>query len=148
MSRVCLLASEKPLPLLDNQGTRTRSNGRVTVTIPGFAVTEHAYYRDAVDALGFDLPPCLYELDLEPTPEDLQHLRKYLTENLAPGEEVELWSLWVGNGGGERPRYSRCALRELDLPRLKELTDVQYEPDYTGDFPGGLISQLCLTITC
>ena len=148
MSHVLLLASEKPVPLLEPRGTRTLSGGGVTVTVPGFSVSEHTYYQAAVEALGFVMMPFRYELDMCGDENDLRSLSEYLKANFSPGEELELWSLWVGDGGGERPRYRHCALRELDRERLRLLCEPPHGPDYTGDFPNGLISQICLTITC
>ncbi len=147
MSRVLLLAAEKPLPLLEPHGTRTLSGGGVTVAAPGFSVSEHTYYQAAVEALGFAMMPFRAELDLIACEDDLRCLTAYIRESFSPGEALELWSLWVGDGGGERPRVRRCALRELDMKTLRFLCEPQYEPDYTGDFPEGLISQICLTVT-
>ncbi len=147
MSRVLLLASEKPVPLLEPRGTRTLSAGGTTVTAPGFSVSEHTYYQAAVEALGFAMMPFRAELDLTPREDDLHLFTAYIRESFSPGEALELWSLWVGDGGGERPLYRHCALRDLDMARLRLLCEPQYEPDYTGDFPKGLISQICLTVT-
>lgn len=147
MSRVLLLAAEKPLPLLEPRGTRTSSGGGFAVATPGFSVSKHTYYQAAVEALGFAMMPFRAELDLIAREDDLHLLTAYLRRHFSPGEELELWSLWVGDGGGERPRYRHCALRELDMNTLRFLCELQYEPDYTGDFPEGLISQICLTVT-
>ncbi len=108
----------------------------------------HEYYRFDVDVLGFVMKPFRYELDVCGHENDLRSLKDYLKANFSPGEELELWSLWVGTGGGERPRRYRCALPEFGLKALGLLTESQYEPDYEGEFPDGLISQICLTITC
>ena len=60
MSRVMLIAADKPLPLCDKQEERTvvsRFEGeeyRVTC-LSGFRISEHAYYRPAVDALGYEI---------------------------------------------------------------------------------------------
>ena len=147
MSRVLLLASEKPVPLMAPRGTRTWSGGGVTVTAPGFSVSEHTYYQGAVEALGFAMMPFRAQLDLAPCEDDMRLLKAYIRENFSSGEALELWSLWVGGGGGKRPRVRHCALRELELERLRLLCEPSYEPDYTGDFPKGLISQICLTVT-
>lgn len=124
MSRVYVLAVDKPLRKLG----------------------ELNYYRFAVDELGFDLKPFQYELDLQPDQTSLDHLLAYLRENFSPGEEAELWSLWVGTGGGTRPRRYRGRLADFDLDTLAMLTETQYEPDLTQEFPDGLISQICLTV--
>lgn len=147
MSCVTLLAADKPLPFLEPQGARSLAGRDFTVSAPGFSVGEHAYYRRAVEALGFEIKPFQVELDLAVCEDDLRLLTAYIRENFSPGEELELWSLWVGEGGGERPRYRHCALRELDMNRLRFLREPQYEPDHTGEFPEGLISQICLTVT-
>ncbi len=147
MSRVMLLTADKALPLLEPQGTRTSSGGGFTVSVPGFSVSEHTYYKTAVEALGFGMKPFRYELDLTACEDDLRRLTAYLRQHFFPGEELELWSLWVGTGGGERPRFRRRAFRELDMDSLRLLCEPQYEPDCTGDFPEGLLSQICLTVT-
>ncbi len=109
-------------------------------------VGPHEYYRSAVDELGFAMKPFQYELEPGRCQADLDHLLAYLGENLSSGETVELWSLWVGDGGGTRPRRYRGKLSAFDLDTLGMLTETQYEPDLTGEFPDGLISQICLTV--
>ena len=152
MSRVRLIAAGKELPLCDKQEYRES-----TVTVPknkhaaigltcGFAVTEHSYYRDSVDLLDYEMKPFQYELSLERCETDLDHLLAYLQENFSPGEEAELWSLWVGGGHGERPIRYRGRLSEFDLDTLGMLTETQYEPDLTGEYPDGLFSQICVTV--
>ena len=147
MSRVLLIAADKQLPLCDRREYREREVGGSTIGFPcGFQVSEHRYYREAADALGFAMKPFQYELSLERGQAGLDGLLDYLRANFAPGEEAELWSLWVGTGGGERPRRFRGTLEEFDLDALGMLTELRYEPDLTGEFPGGLISQVCLTV--
>ena len=152
MSRVYLIAAGKELPLCDRQEYRES-----TVTLPGnerftigsdrgFMVTEHSYYRDGVDGLGLEIKPFRYALDFECCEADLNQLLTYLKENFSSGGEVELWSLWVGSGGGERPVRYRGRLSEFDLDTLGMLTKTQYEPDLTGEYPDGLISQICITV--
>ena len=152
MSQVYLIAADKELPLCDRQEYRES-----TVTVPnnerftigctcGFAVTEHIYYRPAVDELGYEMKPFQYELSLEQCETDLNHLLAYLRENFSPGEEAELWSLWVGDGHGERPIHYRGRLSEFDLDTLGMLTELPKEPDLTGEYPDGLISQICITV--
>ena len=152
MSHVSLIAADKELPLCDRQEYRES-----TVTVPnnehitigftcGFAVAEHSYYRDSTDFLDYEMKPFQYELTLEKCETDLNHLLTYLRENFSPGEEVELWSLWAGSGGGERPVRYRGRLSEFDLDTLGMLTETQYEPDLTGEYPDGLISQICITV--
>lgn len=147
MSHVTLIAANKKLPLCDRQEFREHNSGGFTVGFPcGFQVAPHEYYRFAVDGLGLKIKPFQYELSLEHCQADLGHLLAYLRENIAPGEEVELWSLWVGTGGGTRPRCYRGRLADFDLDTLAMLTETQYEPDLTQEYPDGLISQVCLTI--
>ena len=152
MSHVCLIAADKELPLCDKQEYRES-----TVTVPnnehvtigctrGFAVMEHSYYRDSTDCLDYEMKPFQYELTPERCETDLNHLLTYLRENFSPGEEVELWSLWVGDGHGERPIRYRGRLSEFDLDTLGMLTELQKEPDLTGEFPDGLFSQICVTV--
>ena len=152
MSHVSLIAADKELPLCDKQEYRERTvtvpnSKRITIGCPcGFRVEEHSYYRDSVDFLDYEMKPFQYELTLENCETDLNHLLTYLRENFSPGEEVELWSLWVGSGGGERPIHYRGRLSEFDLDTLGMLTETQKEPDLTGEYPDGLFSQICLTV--
>ena len=145
MSHVNLIAAGRELPLLDHV-RETKYENRRFIFANGMRVLEHKYYRWAVDELGFGLKPCQYELDIVQHENDLRSLIGYLSENCSPGEEVELWSLWVGSGGGERPIRYRGRLSEFDLDSLGMLTELQYEPDLTMEYPDGLISQICITV--
>ena len=150
MSCVHLIAADKELPLCDRQEFRES-----TVTVPGdepvtigftcgFIVTPHEYYRYAVDNLDIEMKPFQYEMDFQVCQTDLDHLLAYLRENFSPGEEVELWSLWVGSGAGGTRRY-RGTLSEFDLDTLGMLYEMQREPDLTGEFDD-LICQVCVTV--
>ena len=103
MSHVILLCADRPLPLYDPHARRVRAEGAVTVERDGFSVQANAYYRQAVEELDFPMKPCRYELDLEPTDQDAGLLKQYLEQQLRPGEEVQLWSVWV-------PRYPEDGL--------------------------------------
>ena len=124
MSYVALLAADKPLPLYEAPKPRVRwiqSGGhRVSVEEDGFSVQKHEYYRAAVEDLGLTMKPYQYELDLRATEDDLNELQTYLQENLAPGENVELWGLWVG-GEEERLARYRGPLDALNLETLDML---------------------------
>ena len=152
MSHVCLIAADKELSLCDKQEYRESTvtvpnNERFTIGFTsGFAVTEHSYYRDSVDFLDYEMKPFRYELSLEKCETDLNHLLTYLRENFSPGEEAELWSLWVGDGHGERPIHYRGRLSEFDLDTLGMLTEHSKEPDLTGEYSDGLLSQVCITV--
>ena len=138
MSRIYLLAADKPLPLCDFQEMREHQiHGNRIVFAAGFAVSELESYREAVEELELPLKPCRYELSLERRGADLKRLTDYLRENLLSGETVELWSLWLGSGMGELHRY-RGTLAELDMDALGML--------FEGDnlFEDG---QICLTVT-
>lgn len=139
MSHVLLLAADSELPLCNMSGGGAGHHD-------SFRVQEHEYYRAAVDALEFSMMPYQYELELGGSGRCLRLLREYLAHNLYPGEAAELWSLWLGDGGGKWPRRFHGRLSEFDLDTLGMLTKLQYEPDHTGEFPGGLISQVCLTV--
>ena len=145
MSHVRLIAAGKELPPCDFRELRERAGGRYAVSFAsGFQVAPHTYYREAVDGLGLEMKPFQYELDFEPCQTDLDHLLAYLRENFAPGEKVELWSVWVGDGGGKTRRY-RGRLSEFDLDTLGMLYELQYEPDLTGEFDDQ-ICQICVTV--
>ena len=103
MSHVILLCADRPLPLYDPHARRVRVEGAVTVEGDGFSVQANEYYRQAVEELDFPMKPCRYELDLEPTDQDAGLLKRYLERHLRPGEEVQLWSVWV-------PRYPEDGL--------------------------------------
>ena len=142
MSRVCLIAADKPLPLRDARAERTSvipvAGKSFTITaLRGFRVAEHSYYRHAVDVLNYPIKPFQYELELEQHPEDLTHLLEYLRSNFAHGETVELWSIWVGTDQSRPVRYSG-ALEDFDMDTLEQLTN---PPDRDGN-PG----QCCLTV--
>ena len=152
MSHVILIAADRELPLCDKQEFREN-----TVTVPGgrqftigctrgFMIAEHNYYRNAADVLGFEMKPFQYEVTCDLCETDLNHLIVYLKENFSPGEKVELWSLWVGSGGGKQPRRYQGRLLEFDLDALGMLTEIQKEPDPTSEYPDGLFSQICLTV--
>ena len=138
MSRVILIAADKPLPLCNLQEIRTTrstlSDGETFVIDyeSGFKVDKHTYYRPAVDALGYSMKSFSYELEFEPLDKDLLSLRTYLQENFTSGETLELWSLWVGDE--PHPELVRCSipLKELDLAALEQLN---------------YADQLCITIT-
>ena len=124
MSRVCLIAADKPLPLCDRQAERasavTVSDKAFTVSfVRGFRVAEHTYYRSAVDILNYPIKPYQYELELELHEDDLRHLLEYLSAHFSPGETVELWSIWVGidNNGRLPPHYTgKLADFGMDTP--------------------------------
>lgn len=143
MSRVLLLAADRPLPLCDRQRPR-----RSTVTVKGkpytveyeggFLVQEHVYYVGAVEALNLAMKPCRYELELEPCEEDLHELLRYLRENLSPGSEIELWNLWVGNDDLGRVPHLRGQLADFDQETLRQFL---LPPHCDGG-----IGQCCMTV--
>ncbi|MFQ7452477.1 MAG: hypothetical protein ACLRNQ_14995 [Flavonifractor plautii] len=139
MSAVTLLCADRPLPLYDSgiRRVETSSHGGYTVRIEasGFSVGEHTYYREAVEDLYLTMKPCRYELDLRATQEDAAELRAYLAKHLRPGETVELWNLWVGDGPA-RPRRFSGTLGDVELDTLKraggELPDLPDHSYLTG----------------
>lgn len=128
MSHVSLLAADRPMPLQEAAGVRRRTvsmpSGEVTVTEDGFSVQEHVYYRFAVDNLAFEMKPYRYELDLRCTEEDVRCLKEYLEGSCEPGEQVELWNLWVGDGP-DRPIHYTGLLADLDLNTLLQWEERQ-----------------------
>lgn len=140
MSRVLLIAADKPLPLCDKQEERVVAVNGCTITYEGgFRVSEHAYYRPAVDSLGYEIKPHQYELDLEEHENDLKNLLDYLRGKFICGETVELWNLWVGDD--QDNRLVRCAgdLADFDMDTLK-----QFLKPAQND---GVIGQCRMTIT-
>lgn len=152
MSRVLLIAADKPLPLCNKQEERTRSvtipdsvnsdiRGKTfTVTaVTGFKVDEHAYYRPAVEHLGYEIKPFQYELDLEEHENDLKHLLDYLRENFICGETVELWNLWLGVDQDDRPVRVAGALNDFDMDTLRQFLEPM--------LGSGVIAQCRMTIS-
>ena len=139
MSRVVLVAADKPLPLCDKRVQRSKTSGAYTIScLSGFAVMEHAYYRSAVDSLELPMKSYQYELSAEFHEDDLAALKAYLAQAFAPGEETELWNLWVGDDDlGAVPRY-RGRLADFDLDTLKQFVCPPH--------PDGGIGQCCMTI--
>ena len=121
MSHVILLCADRPLPLYDSHTRRVRTEGAVTVERDGFSVRADEYYRQAVEELGFPMKLCRYELDLEPTDQDAGLLRGYLEQNLRPGEEAQLWSVWVPRYPEDGLSRYRGRLEDLDREALAPL---------------------------
>ena len=97
MSRVILLCADHPLPLYAAQTRRVYFHRGVRYEEEGFSVQPHVYYRPAVDNLELSMKPHRYELDLRATEQDAALLRDYLRQSCIPGEQVELWNLWVSD---------------------------------------------------
>lgn len=127
MSLCMLIAADKPLPLCSRKTERSRTveieGEQFTVScLSGFSVEEHNYYRDAVNVLDYPIKDYRYELSLEEEEADLQSLRDYLLEQFAPGEEVELWSIWLGDyEGKEIPVFQKISVQELDMDAVHML---------------------------
>ena len=143
MSRVLLIAADKPLPLCSRQEERSKTVqvGGTVYTIAceaGFAVREHGYYRCAVDDLGLSMKPCQYELALEACEADLSHLKTYLRENLTPGDTAELWNLWVGDDRLGAVPHFRGALSDMESDTLEQFLESRH--------PDGGIGQCCMTV--
>lgn len=132
MSRVILLAADRPLPLMEPAFRRIRRTGRFAVETDGFSVRPHEYYRGAVDELGLELKPFQYELDLEATQKDVDALRAYLADHCRPGERIELWNLWVGVDREDRVPHFQGELADLALDTLKQLCSLPMERDCPG----------------
>ena len=122
MSRVILLCADHPLPLYAAQTRRVYFHRGVRYEEEGFSVQPHVYYRPAVDNLELSMKPHRYELDLRATEQDAALLRDYLRQSCIPGEQVELWNLWVGNDPA-RPRRFSGALGDVELDTLKQLEE-------------------------
>ena len=144
MSQVTLLAADRPFPLADRQVERESVsvvNGKEYKIsfVRGFRVAEHSDYRESVDALGCAMKPYQYALELEACEEDLSALRTYLKEQLAAGEEVELWTLWVGVDQPGHVPHERRRLADFDMADLEKLC----QPPHHNGLPG----QCRMTIT-
>ena len=126
MSRVMLIAADKPLPFCSHCEVRTKTvvvEGTAhTISFPrGFQVSDHSYYRSCVDGFGYSMKPYQYELDLDPNETDLTHLKNYLSEHLSRGEQAELWSLWVSDLPERTPLRSRIPLSAVTVSTLEQL---------------------------
>ncbi|HJH62414.1 MAG TPA: hypothetical protein IAC84_03995 [Firmicutes bacterium] len=128
MSHVTLLAADSPLPLYDPGARRIRTVrfGQRTFTMDqdGFSVQAHGYYRVAVDDLELPIKPFRYELNLQATQQDAELLRDYLDKNLSPGEQVQVWNLWVGTVEEPyRAHHFSGALPDLQLDTLEQMEE-------------------------
>ena len=132
MSRVILLAADRPLPLLEPAFRRVRCTGKFTVETDGFSVRPHEYYQSVVDELGVELKPFRHELDLEATQEDVDALRAYLADHCRPGERIELWNVWVGVNREDRIPHFQGELADLALDTLEQLCSLPMERDCPG----------------
>ena len=110
MSHVCLLAADRPLPLRSAEKD-------------GFDIQESLYYREAVEDLDLLMKAFLYELDLEATEQAVRGLRTYLESACRPGEQVELWNLWVGGDRSGRIHRFSGRLEDLDRAALEQLQE-------------------------
>lgn len=126
MSRVFLIAADKPLPLCNYQEVRTKqfkSGGHLNALTMemGFRIGEHLYYRTATEELGYPIKTFQYELSVEEHETDLQNLCDYLRQYCAPGDEVQLWNLWVGDAYGVRRPVQHCGrLEAFDMETLQQ----------------------------
>ena len=144
MSRVHLIAADRPLPLCDCQEERTSvitvgGSPHTISFVRGFRVAEHSYYRHAVDVLKYPMKPYQYELELELHEMDLAHLKEYLVQNFTPGETVEFWNIWTGiDQSGSLPHYQGF-LQDFDTETLEQFLN----PGLENGAPG----QARITIT-
>ena len=122
MSQVILLCADHPLPLYESHARRRYRCRGAQYDEEGFAVREHSYYRAAADELELSMKPFQRELSLRATDQDAALLRDYLRASCAPGEQVELWNLWVGD---TRARAFHLAgpLADLDTDTLLQLDE-------------------------
>lgn len=103
MSRVYVLAADKPVAKLE----------------------ELSYYRQAVEDLGYPMRPCRYEVTLENGAKDLENLQACLRENFAPGETLELWSVWVGDVNKKSPSRFHGRLADFDREALEQFLSAE-----------------------
>ena len=125
MSQVLLIAADHPLPLCSRQQQRTKvftvSGETFSIAAAaGFCVSEFSYYREAVESLGYEIKPYRYELELENCKEDLAHFMEYLSQHFSPGEEAELWNLWVGSDNEGHPHRYRGSFSDFDEAALSQ----------------------------
>ena len=120
------------MPFYSSPIRRIRDCGGVVVEMPGFSVQEHEYDREAVECLDLERKPFQYELDLEPTNEDAQQLRSYQERCGVPGERVELWNLWLGEGQRITVPGIHGQLTWLDVDTLEQLCN----PLWRDGIPG------------
>ena len=64
-------------------------------------------------------------------PDYITNFTAYLKENLSSGEQVELWSLWIGNESIPPARYAGH-LKDFDMDTLHQFLDAE---------------SICITIT-
>jgi len=133
MSRVYLIAADKPLPLCEKEhpwnrvmtlsehfrNPELRGQKRLLSGVDHFNVREHIYYRGSVAELELEMKPYQYELEVADNEWGADQLTAYLKETFSSGEQVELWSLWVG-GEPSRPVRYAGPLTEFDLETLRQ----------------------------
>lgn len=110
MSRVYLLAADKPLP---------------AYTSENFQTAPLEYYRQAVDELGYPMKPYRCELSLEKNERSVRNLRVCLEEHCSHGDCVELWSVWVGDVDRKCPPRFQGELEDFDLETLEQFLDAK-----------------------
>lgn len=110
MSRVYVIAADKPLPLAEGAA---------------FQVEALNYYRQAVELLGYPMKPNRYELSIRSGPDAAEALGGYLARRLAPGEQAQLWSVWVGDVNRRCPPRFQGRLADFDTQALKQFLDAE-----------------------
>ena len=133
MSRVYLIAADKPLPLCEKEqpwsrvitlsehfrNPELRGQKHLVSGVDHFSVREHIYYRGAVADLELEMKPHQYEFEAADSEWGVDQLTSYLKETFSSGDQVELWSLWVG-GDPSRPVRYAGPLSDFDLETLRQ----------------------------
>lgn len=110
MSQVYILASDIYLPLAD---------------INKFAVNTCVKTEDSFLEI-YNLTKKKYcsELDLSLDDSYVLNLKAYLSQNLTPESEVELWSIWLGSD------FSRCNQTKINLKHIPNDNMIYDQVDY------------------
>lgn len=88
-----------------------------------FSITKSYYGRECSEIDRFIKKAYFYEIDISATKWALSELKKYLTENTKPGNEVELWSIWLG---GDFTKHYLSMPRTSNIPSaaLKDIENL------------------------
>lgn len=70
-----------------------------------------------------------YAVDISATKLGLSELKKYLTKSTKPGNEVELWSIWLG---GDFTKHYSSIPKTMNIPSAT-LYDIEESIDYYAE---------------
>jgi hypothetical protein len=86
-------------------------------------ITNSYFGKECIEIDRFVKKAYFYVIDISATKQALLELKKYLTTNTEPGNEVELWSIWLG---GDFTKHYRSMPKISNIPssELKDIEDL------------------------